>query len=1029
MPSSLPVGRAFSRLRRSAARWWSGRLLPDRFTTVLLVVAALGTGLVLARELAWGIVWEGDSVRYLSAARSLVAGEGFVDADGGPLTLWPPLYPLLLTGAGVMDPASFAAPLNLAVFGLTILCFGRYLRDRLDSVFLRVWAPLAFALALPLADVARRALSETVFILFATLALMSLDEFLEDGRRAAFVRTTLFSALAWSTRYLGFPLVLAVGFLLLLRGPEAFAARVKRVLVFGASTAAPLGLWLWRNERVVGVPVTNWGSNDLTPAETLGRMVELVRGWTAFDRDLLTVAAMVLLAVVAFAARKPLRRFVDGERGERRVRRNSNAVAVFGAFLVSYVVVFVVVLAYGGSWSGVLTRYVTPLYVPALVLFVTAADRLFARARRSGGWRFAAPIAMFGMVFWLAGQIVPTARAIARANTHDYGARNGMNGPRYRESETLRFIGRNPQAPLRTNANLGMVYLHHGRRVPGGALPSPRDLPVVEKVSAWLRRIPDGTHVIWYRRWDADRGRFSATPPVLYLVPNLVPLRDFADGTVFEVDRTAGAPEPSPRTAAFDSRSDPMAREAPETRDEFEIRYDGGMLVYSRDPCPPAEMEEWFFLHLYSPTRFGSEATDRETGFFQFVEYGAIRDGRCLLRFPVPEGYERFRTGQWSRAEQRELWRAAGRLDRDRYRAVRRALASGEAGAPLVRADWEVYLDEGELRYYREPCAASEVEARFILELHPSPERVEPDGGAVAFLDFDFDEHGVREDGWCLARVPLPAEGYAKFVAGQWSETTSWRAAGRLDHGRYRAALDSVVSGAWGPPLERSDFDLWLDGAELRYFREPCEAAEVESRFFLHLHEGGDSSGDGRPRTENRDFDFPEHGMVVDGKCLALVPLPRDRRFHRIATGQFRPGEPPFWRADLFFPSQRAALESIASGAWGPPAVRSGFDLYLEGQSLWYHRKSCSAPDLESRFFLHLYPEDPDDLPAVRNGVGFENRDFLFSDFGGPRDAACLARVPLPDYPITRLRTGQFQSGGDPLWTAEIHPASPPPDE
>ena len=1009
------------------------RRWPDGFTTALLVIVALGVGLVLAREWTWGIVWEGDSARYLSAARGLLTGDGFVDVTGRPLSLWPPLYPLLLTGAGVVEPMAFAAPLNLAAFGLTIFCLGRYLRERLDSVFLRVWTPLVLALAWPLAEVARRALSETVFILFATLALRSLDEFLEDGRRAAFARAALFCALAWQTRYLGAALVLAAGLLLLFRGREAFAARAKRVLVFGAVTALPLGLWLWRNLSLFGRPVTNWGPNDLTPAQTLGRIAALLGEWAAFDRSLLTAAAWLLPAVAVFALRKPLRRWLDRERRRGTTLRNSNPALVFGAFAVSYVAVFVAVLAFGGSWSGVLPRYATPLYVPALVLFAVAADRCFTRARRWRRWGFVAPPAMVSLTFWLAGQIVPAARAVASANSRDYGDRNHLLGPRYRESGTLRFLERNPGVELRTNEELGTVYLHTGRRAPNGSMPRRPDLLVVEDFSAWLRSVPDGARVVWFRSWSRGRGGFVATPPVLRLVPNLVPVRDFADGSVFEVDRTAGAPEPSAWTsawtAAFDSFGGPGAPAAPERREAFEVRYDdGGTLIYTRAPCAPAEVDARFFLTLDRPhaTASARTETETETTFFDFLEYGAIREGRCLALVPVPEGYGGFRTGQ---SDGTEPWTAAGRLDRNRYRTARRALASGAAGAPLVRARFDLYLEGNELRWYREPCAAGEVEARFILSLHPSPERADPDGGPIRTLDFDFDEQGLREDGWCLALVPLPAEGYAKFVAGQWGETGSWQAAGRLDEERYRAAVHSATAGAWGPPLERSRFDLHLDGTELRYFRQPCAASDTEARFFLHLHRSGDGPGDGRPRIENRDFDFPEHGLVVDGKCLAMVPLPGDGRFHRIATGQWRPGEPPFWRADLWFPPHRAALESIASGAWGPPAVRSGFDLYLEGRNLWYHRRRCSAADLEPRFFLHLYPDDPADLPEEGSGVGFANRDFRFADYGGPRGDACLARVPLPATPIARLRTGQFRPGGDPLWTAEIHPAAPPPEE
>ena len=347
---------------------------------------------------------------------------------------------------------------------------------------------------------------------------------------------------------------------------------------------------------------------------------------------------------------------------------------------------------------------------------------------------------------------------------------------------------------------------------------------------------------------------------------------------------------------------------------------------------------------------------------------------------------------------------------------------------PTIRSYFDVWRREDAIVYRRAPCTAGDTEARFFLQLRKSPDAAGRAGEpTVRYLDFDFAVHGVRQNEKCLALMRLPQEEYSKFQTGQSSGTASWRAAGRLDEERYRAAFRSAASGDWGPPLERAVFDLWLDGREMRYFKEPCTRAEVEPRFFLHLHESADPGGEGGFRRENRDFDFLEYGVVSEGKCLALVPLPDESSFSRIATGQWRPGEPPFWSADLWFPLDRLALDFIVSGAWGPPAARSAFDLYLDEGGLWYYRAPCSAADLEARFFLHLYPLDTADLPTGRGDAGFENRDFAFSEYGAPLDDACLARVPLPEYALARLRTGQFVSGSDPLWAAELTPPSSPP--
>ena len=346
-------------------------------------------------------------------------------------------------------------------------------------------------------------------------------------------------------------------------------------------------------------------------------------------------------------------------------------------------------------------------------------------------------------------------------------------------------------------------------------------------------------------------------------------------------------------------------------------------------------------------------------------------------------------------------------------------------GMPTIRSFFHVWSREDALVYHREPCSPADTEARFILLAEGRS--VDEISGIretrIENLDFDFGPYGIVKDGWCLAIRPVPAGKYAAFETGQWSATTSWRTRMVADPTRYEAALRSLERGEWGEPDARADFDLYLVGNELRYVRDPCAVRDVEERFYLHLRmlpvETGPVSS-WEPVSENRDFDFPEYGVRLDGRCLAMVPLPA-ADIRRVSTGQFAAGAPPTWDADLW-PGRRrfgARLESIAAGGLGPPTAGSTFDLYFDDSEVLFHRTSCSAEDVEARFFLHLYPEDEAALPTERRRYGFLNFDFDFEAFGLLHDGQCLATVPLPEVGAGRLRAGQFLSGGERLWSAE----------
>ena len=90
------------------------------------------------------------------------------------------------------------------------------------------------------------------------------------------------------------------------------------------------------------------------------------------------------------------------------------------------------------------------------------------------------------------------------------------------------------------------------------------------------------------------------------------------------------------------------------------------------------------------------------------------------------------------------------------YGAAYRAAVAGE---PLLRSEFDLYLDGAALTYVKEACRAGDVAHKFLLRAVPAaagdlPARYR--AGGFEQLDFRFGRYGVRFDGRCLIRRRLP---------------------------------------------------------------------------------------------------------------------------------------------------------------------------------------------------------------------------------------------------------------------------------
>ena len=529
--------------------WGGVGIRPDRFTLVLTALAVLGGVLVLSRQVAYGVGVEWDSINYLSAARSLLAGEGFVQVIqevAGAYARWPPLYPMLLAASGflVFDPWDVAGPLNAIIFGVTVFVAGRWLRRRIRSQILVVWACLAVMLAIPLTRAASYAMSETPFILFTTLSLVWIDKFVLDGKRTDLVWAAVFTALACFTRYIGVAVLVAVVPLLLLRPGVALMEKVKQCVAYVLISLIPVGLWILRNVMQVGEPFGPRELPDYTLVEALDSILGDLSRWVIFlpTTGVVRLAAVLLVGAALFALAAAVGYVVVRSSRRDSPLRGWSSFSVFGGFALVYLVSLTALGTVTSVWplSG---RMIAPVYIPLLFAGVFALDKFMISAR-IGALRGKAldlpivrtilrgrkPVSLLMAVIvvagslWLLGHAPRHARDIWLANG-DLG--QGFASSKWVDSEVLQYMRDTSIESPRVLSSVPIAVLY--------ATGVREYVYLSQELDAARRKIDaasDGDHVVWFR---------SHTVGYLYgdgdlrVLPELEVVADLPDGVIFRI--------------------------------------------------------------------------------------------------------------------------------------------------------------------------------------------------------------------------------------------------------------------------------------------------------------------------------------------------------------------------------------------------------------------------------------------------------------------------------------------------------------
>jgi hypothetical protein len=371
---------------------------PALILLILATVSALG----IARWcMASGVGVSPDSAIYLSAADSILAGQGLRSiafhftptvAIGKPLVGFPPTYPLLLSLSGLLstDPLNGAMWLHSVLFAANLWLVAMIVSlATARSTGAILCAILLFLSSSSLLEIHTMAWSEPPFILFLLLALFLLMLHIRTPNYLFLVGSSLSASLALTTRYAGVTILAPMIFTILLVRNKPLRSRVRDGLILIGIGTFPLAVWLLRNV-VEADSATNRsmaihpiGISDLDSIAS-----SLLAFWVPFAGHSYLRAVLLLLCggLVLAAIVSALRALRDRVQHEQSVKMNAAAQMLAASFVTTYLLFLVAYNSLMNPAVELSSRVLAPVYVFGIILVISVMHKLSRMGNRTKLW-------------------------------------------------------------------------------------------------------------------------------------------------------------------------------------------------------------------------------------------------------------------------------------------------------------------------------------------------------------------------------------------------------------------------------------------------------------------------------------------------------------------------------------------------------------------------------------------------------------------------------------------------------------------
>ena len=223
------------------------------YNLALIFLGLVGVAIIIYTT-DWGIGLFGrDSFNYISAARNLAQGYGYVFVNENnillPITHYPPLLAIILAGFEFLHIDALVAVrfFNALLFGISAILTGILIYRTTKSKGFSLLGMVLFLSAAIFIELHSWAMSEPLFMFFTLLGFLLFDKYINRNNLALLIGLSIVLGLCFLARYVGIANILSITLSLLVLGKANLRKRLFDAAIIAILGITPVLLWTYRN--------------------------------------------------------------------------------------------------------------------------------------------------------------------------------------------------------------------------------------------------------------------------------------------------------------------------------------------------------------------------------------------------------------------------------------------------------------------------------------------------------------------------------------------------------------------------------------------------------------------------------------------------------------------------------------------------------------------------------------------------------------------------------------------------------------